>query len=359
MKKIIFALIIVIMWTLPLSAEIYNSQFGFSIDIPSHWLNTSKEKEQIESFINTKTSIPLFKDNIVILKSTDRLPQTSSELKQYCEKITQNLSEAHGKPFKAYKCEFRKVAGFNRVYLIIDGVKNETKTIMYLLQQSPSDVIAIAAGCRNETCETITKEFDEIMASFTFHVAQKEKEAVPKPKALKGTAKCRGLNVTIVGTEGKDSINGTPGNDVIHGLGGDDLIIGQGGDDTICGGNGDDHLIGGDGNDRLDGGDGDDGLYGDNDDDELYGGAGNDHLFGGYGNDRLFGGEGNDLLYGDNDDDELYGGAGDDHLNGGYGKDRLDGGDGKDRLDGGLGQDVCSGESDPGRRERCETIENP
>jgi hypothetical protein len=342
------------MWASPLSAEIYNSKFGFSIDISSHWLNTSKEKEQIETFVNTKTSTSSFKDNIVVLKSTDRLPQTGSELKQYCAKTTQNLSEAHGKPFKAYKCEFRKVSGFNRVYLIIDGVKNETKTIMYLLQQSPSDGIAIAATCRNETCETITKEFDEIMASFEFHVVQKEKEAVPKPQDLKGTVKCRGMTATIVGTEGNDVFNGTPGNDVIHGLGGDDIINGQGGDDTICGGNGDDNLSGGDGNDRLDGGDGKDWLNGDNDDDELYGGAGDDHLLGGYGNDRLDGGDGNDWLNGENDDDELYGGAGDDHLEGGYGNDRLDGGDGKDRLDGGLGQDVCSGESDPGRRERCE-----
>jgi hypothetical protein len=357
MKRIIFASIIVIMWALPLSAEIYNSQFGFSIDIPSYWLNTSKKKEHIESFVNTKTSTPLFKDNIVILKSTDRLPQTDSELKQYCAKTTQNLSEAHGKPFKAYKCEFRKVAGYNRVYLIVDGVKNETKTIMYLLQQSPSDVIAIAAACRNETCETITKEFDEIMASFTFHVVQKEKEAVPKPKALKGTVKCHGMTATIVGTEGKDSINGTPGNDVIHGLGGDDFIFGQGGNDTICGGDGNDNLIGGDGNDRLDGGDGDDWLDGQNDEDELYGGAGNDHLNGGYGNDRLDGGDGDDWLRGDNDDDELYGGAGKDHLDGGYGKDRLDGGDGKDWLDGGLGQDVCSGKFDS--HTRCETVENP
>ena len=111
MKKIIFSLLILIMWALPLSAEMYNSPFGFSIDIPSHWLiMSSKEikdnpdlfdfkKEQFNNFdkeslnlvknkvasgqtevyYNKKTSNLRFSDNINVMKSIERLPQTASE----------------------------------------------------------------------------------------------------------------------------------------------------------------------------------------------------------------------------------------------------------------------------------------
>ena len=200
MKKIIVALIILIIWASPLSAEIYNSPFGFSIDIPSHWLIISKDKikdnpdlvdfdqEEFKNFnkdilnhiknlvtsgnteiyLNTKTSNYFFNDNINIIKTFERVPQTVSELNQFCAKIPQDLSEAYGKPIKAYKCEFKKVAGFNGVYLSADGVLDGTKSIAYQLQKSPNVAMTITATCRNDTFEIIRKEFDEIMASFTF-----------------------------------------------------------------------------------------------------------------------------------------------------------------------------------------------
>ena len=77
---------------------------------------------------------------------------------------------------------------------------------------------------------------------------------------------CNHANVTILGTNGNDTIFGRfilTGNplvpridldDVIHGLGGDDTIDGLGGNDFICGGDGNDRLNGGPGNDVLIGG---------------------------------------------------------------------------------------------------------
>ena len=88
---------------------------------------------------------------------------------------------------------------------------------------------------------------------------------------------CGGLDVTMVGTSGKDVINGTSGRDIINGLGGNDIIRGFGGDDVICGGPG---------NDTLNGGDGD---Y------QLFGQSGNDKLNGGNGTDTCDGGTGTDI----------------------------------------------------------------
>jgi uncharacterized delta-60 repeat protein len=82
---------------------------------------------------------------------------------------------------------------------------------------------------------------------------------------------CNGANVTIVGTNGPDTIFGEvsqvtaapfPLSDVILGLGGDDVIDGGGGNDIICGGDGNDTLIGGPGLDVLIAGIGADALDG-------------------------------------------------------------------------------------------------
>jgi hypothetical protein len=205
MKKIIFSLLILIMWALPLSAEMYNSPFGFSIDIPSHWLiMSSKEIKdnpdlfdfeneqfnnfdkdllslvknkvasgQIEVYYNKKTSNVRFSDNINVMKSIERLPQTASELNQYCAKFPEELSEYFGKPTKVYECDFKKVAGINSIYLDFDGAIDGTRSIQVQIPKSPNVNIVITATGKNETYEIISKEFDGIMTSLTFNDLEK------------------------------------------------------------------------------------------------------------------------------------------------------------------------------------------
>jgi RTX calcium-binding nonapeptide repeat (4 copies) len=96
----------------------------------------------------------------------------------------------------------------------------------------------------------------------------------PTPGAAPPT--CKGLQATIVGTDGKDVRIGSPGPDVIVGLGGNDTLSGLGGTDVICGGPGKDNLKGG------------------ADQDALLGQKGRDTLKGGSGADLCKGGKGND-----------------------------------------------------------------
>mgnify|MGYP002639790556 CR=1 FL=1 len=175
---------------------------------------------------------------------------------------------------------------------------------------------------------------------------------------------CNGLQATIIGTSGDDSINGTAGDDVIVGLAGNDTINGKGGNDTICGDDGDDRIYGkdgadfisggdgndvvygGEGNDKISGNGGDDRLKGDAGDDTIFGNAGNDTLSGYAGNDHLSGGDDNDRLYGGDDNDRMDGGSGDDSFYAGSGNDFLEGGTGSDRLRGEAGFDFCAGGPD-------------
>lgn len=62
---------------------------------------------------------------------------------------------------------------------------------------------------------------------------------------------CGGVDATIVGTDGKETIRGTAGRDVIAAKAGADTLIGLGGDDILCGDIGKDVLKGGKGRDLL------------------------------------------------------------------------------------------------------------
>jgi Ca2+-binding RTX toxin-like protein len=114
---------------------------------------------------------------------------------------------------------------------------------------------------------------------------------------------CDGLNATIVGTAGDESIPGTPGPDVIDGLGGVDIINALGGNDVLCGGSGNDTILSGPDNDKA------------------LGEIGNDLVRGGRGADQVHGAAGADQLFGDAPNDKLTGGTGTDRFDGGSGTD--------------------------------------
>jgi Ca2+-binding RTX toxin-like protein len=204
---------------------------------------------------------------------------------------------------------------------------------------------------------------------------------------------CNGLEATIVGTGGDDTIYGTPGflavRDVIVGLGGNDTIYGLSGSDIVCGGDGDDLIYGGAGADVLIGNGGNDTLYGEAGNDTLYGLNGDDHMFGGPDSDKFVGGAGNDTadfslatsgvtanlasgtawgegshdaivgienligsafndqLIGNGNPNSIWGEAGDDEIWGAAGDDILWGGDGDDLIHGGAGADTIDGVLEP------------
>jgi uncharacterized protein YkwD len=148
---------------------------------------------------------------------------------------------------------------------------------------------------------------------------------------------CNGLEATVVGTDGNDTLYGTEGVDVIAGLDGRDRIYGLGGNDIICGGGARDRIFAGRGHDMVFGGDGDDRIKADQGADQIWGEGGDDKISGQTGADVISGGRG---------DDKISGGFGDDVISGGRGDDILDGADGSDQLLGGAQTDTCDSPND-------------
>lgn len=65
-------------------------------------------------------------------------------------------------------------------------------------------------------------------------------------------------HLTVIPTDGDNTLTGTIGTDSLNGLGGNDVLIGLGENDLLIGGSGDDALIGGQQDDQLQGGAGND-----------------------------------------------------------------------------------------------------
>ena len=198
MKKIIFSILILVSWSASLSAETYHSSFGFTINIPSHWLILSKqevkdnpdlfdfEKEsfkntdkamlnqiknmvlsgKVEVYYNQNTSDIYIMDNINVLKQIGQLPHTISESKEACRSLPGEFSRAFGKHINFYDCGLRTVSGLNAFYSEFDGIVDGTRSIQYQIQKSPSVIIILTATCKNQNLKVIKKEYEDIVSSF-------------------------------------------------------------------------------------------------------------------------------------------------------------------------------------------------
>ena len=100
--------------------------------------------------------------------------------------------------------------------------------------------------------------------------------AQPQPIPFAEANTCQGQRVTIIGTDGNDTLTGTDGADVIVAGGGADRVKGLGGNDVICGNKGRDLLKGGAGDDKLQGNKSADRLIGNGGKDRCRGGKGKD-----------------------------------------------------------------------------------
>jgi len=197
MKKMIFTILILVSWSPSLSAETYHSSFGFTMNIPTHWLIVSKQEVKdnpdlfnfeneifkntdkallnqiknmilsgkIEIYYNQNSTNTYFRDNINAFIRIGRLPQTVSASKEACRNFPDELSRAYGKHIKVYNCGLKKVSGLNAFYSEFDGVVDGTKSIQYQIQKSPSVVITLTATCKNQSLSIIKKEFEDIVSS--------------------------------------------------------------------------------------------------------------------------------------------------------------------------------------------------
>lgn len=197
MKRIILLIVPILLLAAPSFAETYSSSFGFSVDIPEHWLIMSKEElrdnpdlfnyeneafkkidksvfEQtrelissgnVEIYYNQITSDTKFSDNINVTKRIGRLPRSPSESQEVCSSLSVMLSKIFGKSVDVYECGLQYIGGIDAFYSEFDGVIDGTRSMQYQIEKSSGVLIIFTATCKNETEPVIKKEFKNIVSS--------------------------------------------------------------------------------------------------------------------------------------------------------------------------------------------------
>lgn len=154
----------------PVYGKEYKSSFGFTADIPEHWLVLTKEelKEnpdlfdfdkkrfgnvdknllknidsqiksgQVEFYFNQKTSDSSFADNINVIKDIGKIPENNTQLRELCNLVPKQLSSYFGRKIRVYECKLGYISNLKSLFLEFDGVTEGTRSIQYQIQKSPS-----------------------------------------------------------------------------------------------------------------------------------------------------------------------------------------------------------------------------
>lgn len=191
MKIFIFILLIFMFWPVPASPEIYNSPFGFSVNLSSHWLIVSREelkteqdivrllssltkdkklieaiskqflRGEVECYYNLKTSDEYFWDNIAVRKS---LKNFSGLLKE-CEDLPAKLSKVFGRPIEIFECRNKKMGNLSGFFVDSEGPVQRSRSFTFYFLNSRNEVIAIGGTCKNQSLKVFRKEFEYIITS--------------------------------------------------------------------------------------------------------------------------------------------------------------------------------------------------
>ena len=195
-KNIVIIIIFLLSATLVYS-DYYHSEFGFSIDIPSHWLIISQKELQdnsdlldlnnpkmaninkdlldefmvavqsgrVEVYLNLETNDNTFIDNINCMKQFGQIPNKQEEIDELKSLLPAQFSEYFGRNVGLYVCELKEVNEFKALHLEFDGAIEGTSNIQYMIQKSNSVMLMITATFKNSNGDKIKKEFEKIIQS--------------------------------------------------------------------------------------------------------------------------------------------------------------------------------------------------
>ncbi len=191
MKKFIFILLLLFFWPVAASPKIYNSPFGFSVNLSSHWLIVSREelknrqdiikrfsnivkdkryraaalkpilRGEIECYYNLKTSHEYFYDIIAVEKKHKDLPGLLKE----CDGLSAALSKAFGRPIEVFECGYKKMGNLSGFFVDFEGFNQGCRSFTFYFLNLRNEVIMIGGTCKNETLDVFRKEYEDIITS--------------------------------------------------------------------------------------------------------------------------------------------------------------------------------------------------
>ena len=202
MKHVLFVVLLVVTFAPQSYAEVYQSAFGFTFDMPSHWRVVTQEEIQdnatwfeefsrgsdfesvapqrmqqtvdqitsgeVEIYLNEDTADDTFTDNVNVTQRSNRISDDPRYLKKLCPVMPSELSRAYGKLVGLYQCDARGLNGRTALYLEFDGAVQGTRSMQYQIKKSPTVTIVITATAKDTTLGQTRSDFDKMMQSVRF-----------------------------------------------------------------------------------------------------------------------------------------------------------------------------------------------
>jgi hypothetical protein len=202
MKKVLSAgLLTALFWGLTAFAAVYQSDFGFRIDLPAGWTVVSKlgvkEKPEFvtavfEAAEKNRTLLDMPQDlyaklkekiaggeveyyyktdgpsfSISVFQQPGTLPQSSNAVQETCQALPEELSKLSKNPVKVYECRLTTLGNSSALYMVADAYEQGEKYVEYLIQKAPNNVLLFTAtSTKRQDFNKMKAEFDEIMKSF-------------------------------------------------------------------------------------------------------------------------------------------------------------------------------------------------
>jgi hypothetical protein len=200
MKKVIFVILLNAMWLATAYAGMYESQFGFSIDLPSHWnivnmkslkanperyysahngrsknidesLSEKNKKEilegKVEIYENLLTNFDNFTDNIYVQMDHGDVKPLKAMEKAICnvKMLKAAFSKSFGRNVNVYACKVVKVSSYDAIYMDFDGAYRGTRSLQFQIWKPSNDIIIMTLTTKNKTLKKLRDDFTAIVYS--------------------------------------------------------------------------------------------------------------------------------------------------------------------------------------------------
>jgi hypothetical protein len=202
MKRVVsVGLLVSLCWGWTAIAAVYQSDFGFRLDLPSGWTIVSKKgvKEKPEFVAAVfeaaekdrtladmpehlytrlkeiiaggeveyyyKTDSPSF--SISVFQQPGTLPQNSEAVQETCQALPEDLSKLSKNPVRVYECRSTTMRNGPALYIVADAYEKGEKYVEYLIQKGPDQLLLFTAtSTKQQDFDKLKAQFDEIMKSF-------------------------------------------------------------------------------------------------------------------------------------------------------------------------------------------------
>ncbi len=170
-------------------ADVYQSPFGFTVDLPPHWKIVNRESLKLDPSLEAdlkhadngfpdkhlqgirdgKAELYYdFRDSIYVQTDPGGMKPYKSLEKQICNMalLKKAFAKSFGRTVHIYACRVVRVSRYDAVYMDFDGEKPGTRSLQYQIWKPSNETVIMTLTARNKNLKKLRDEFTALIYSF-------------------------------------------------------------------------------------------------------------------------------------------------------------------------------------------------